>query len=157
MKRMILSTAAAVLLAGAGVSFALARDDNIVSGPATEQKAMHKIRLTVGAKTFSATLFDNPTARDFATLLPFEADMHDLFRQEKAGRTPRALSTSGPAQRYFSAGDIGYWSPSADVAIYYRKGDGLPSPGIIMVGKIDGDVSLMDAPGNVRVKFARVD
>ncbi|WP_197976522.1 cyclophilin-like fold protein [Sphingomonas sp. CFBP 13720] len=122
-----------------------------------QPEAIHKITLTIGKTTLSATLFENPTARDFATTLPFEADMRDLFWQEKAGRTARALSTSGPAQRDFEVGDIGYWSPSTDVAIYYRDGDKLPSPGIIMIGKVDGDISVLRISGKVRVRFARAD
>lgn len=157
MIRVILAVAIATFVAVAGLSLAAGRNDGKPSMPVVEQKAMQKIRLTIGQTTLSATLFDNPTARDFATTLPFEADMHDLFRQEKAGRTARALSTGGPAQRDFKAGDIGYWSPSADVAIYYRDGGNLPAPGIIMIGRIDGDVSSLKVPGNVRVRFARAD
>lgn len=157
MKRRILPIFAAASLAAVGMSLAVAQGGGGSLRSAVEQKAMHKITLTIGAKTLSATLFDNPTARDFVATLPFEADMHDLLRQEKAGRTARALSTAGASQYSFSAGDIGYWSPSADVAIYYQKGDALPSPGIIMIGRIDGDVSSLAAPGNVRVTFAHAD
>lgn len=151
------ATAAAVLVAIAGVSLVGARDNERPAHPAMEQKALQKVTVKVGDRTLRATLFDNPTARDFAATLPFEADMHDLLGQEKAGRTVRALSTGGAAQRSFTAGDIGYWSPSADLAIYYRDGDQLPSPGIIMIGKVEGDIAALKVPGNVRIRFARAD
>lgn len=153
--RIILPAAAAVLVAIASFSLVGARDGERPAHPAMEPKALQQITLTVGNRSLRATLFDNPTARDFAATLPFEADMHDLLGQEKAGPTARVLSTGGAAQRSFVAGDIGYWSPSADVALYYRGGDRLPSPGIIMIGKIEDDISALKAPGNVRIRFAR--
>ncbi len=147
---------AAVLPAFAGVSLAIADARRPTTPPTPiKQRPMQTITLRIGDRNLTATLYDNPTARDFAETLPFEANLHDLFRQEKAGRTARALSTAGPAQRTFTAGDIGYWSPSRDVALYYRAGDRLPAPGIIMIGRIEGDVALLDRPGDVRIRFSR--
>jgi len=49
-------------------------------------------------------------------------------------------------------GDIGYWSPGGDVAIYYRQdGQKIPDPGIIVLGKIDAGVEALDVPGSVKV------
>lgn len=45
-----------------------------------------------------------------------------------------------------------YWSPGPDVAIYYRHdGEAIPSPGIIVIAKIDSGVEALSVPGSVRV------
>ena len=57
-----------------------------------------------------ATLADNPTADDFATLLPVTLDMSDLHGLEKPGTLPRALNRSGAAVFTYEVGQIGYWA-----------------------------------------------
>ncbi|UIJ89427.1 hypothetical protein LZK77_31480 (plasmid) [Rhizobium leguminosarum] len=54
-------------------------------------------------------------------------------------------------QRDFSAGTLGLWS-SGDFVIYYRDGQ-VPQPGIVILGKVTGDVSIFDRPGSVTVKI----
>ena len=92
-----------------------------------------------------------PTSRDFIALLPLTLTMDDLFRREKYGPLPRALSKGEPKHSY-EIGDIGYWSPGPDVAIYYRNdGEQIPDPGIILIGKIDSGVEAFNVPGSVKV------
>jgi hypothetical protein len=57
----------------------------------------------------------------------------------------------------YLVGDIGYWSPGHDIAIYYRKdGEKIPSPGIIKVGHFDSGVAAFNVPGSVEVSIERV-
>jgi hypothetical protein len=42
-----------------------------------------RIRLTAGETVLTATLDDNATARDFASLLPLTLQMDDLLTREK--------------------------------------------------------------------------
>ena len=51
-----------------------------------------RIRLAVGEASATARLYDNDTARDFASLLPVTITVHDLGAREKAGALPRALT-----------------------------------------------------------------
>jgi len=54
----------------------------------------------------------------------------------------------------YEIGDIAFWSPGPDVAIYYRHGgDSIPDPGIIIIGKIDSGVEALNVDGSVRVTF----
>lgn len=111
-----------------------------------------KITIKVAGKELHATLVDNPTAREFASLLPVHLSMNDLFGREKAGALPRAISKSGPSSDVYKLGDIGYWSPSHDIAIYYRQdGERIPSPGIINIGHIDSGTEAFDVPGSVEI------
>ena len=116
-----------------------------------------KIKVKVAGKELQATLDDNATARDFAALLPIRVSMDDLFGREKAGSLPRAISTGGPSSNVYQIGDIGYWSPGHDIAIYYRQdGEKIPSPGIIKVGHFDSGVAAFNVPGSVEVSIERV-
>lgn len=96
-----------------------------------------------------AELAENKTAEALADMLPLTIEMSDHLRQEKTGNLPSSLPSS-PRQRDFFTGTIGLWS-SGDFVIYYRDGQ-VPSPGIVILGKITGDVSIFDRPGAVKVK-----
>jgi hypothetical protein len=79
-----------------------------------------EIRLKVGDKEITATLIDSETTRDFISLLPLTLTMNALFRREKFGHLPRAISEGGPRKKTYVVGEVIYWSPGPDVAIFYR-------------------------------------
>ena len=111
-----------------------------------------KINIKVAGKTLTATLTDNETATDFIALLPLNLSMDDLFGREKYANLPKALSQEGPRRHSYEVGDIAYWSPAHDVAIYYRQdNESIPSPGIIPIGKIDAGTEAFNVPGSVKV------
>ena len=113
-----------------------------------------KINMTISDKIVSATVLDNETARDFISLLPLNLAMNDLFGREKFAALPRAISEKGPRTNRYQLGDIAYWSPASDLAIYYRQdGDSIPSPGIIPIARIDADSDAFDLPGSVKVRI----
>ena len=117
-----------------------------------------KIRIKVDGKTITATLIDNATARDFISLLPLRLTMDDLFGREKCGHLPRAISNAGPRTDTYEIGEIAYWSPGPDVAIYYQQdAERIPSPGIIVLGKIDFGFEALNVPGSVTVTIERLD
>ena len=118
----------------------------------TKHTSVVKIKLTIDNKILTATLADNATARDFASLLPLTLTMNDLFRREKFGHLSRAISDKGKRTHTYQIGDLAYWSPSHDVAVYYRQdGEKIPEPGIIVIGKIDSGVAAFDVAGSVKV------
>ncbi len=124
----------------------------IVIATAAAQPNTMKIRLTLdNGKAITATLIDSETTRDFLSLLPLTLTMNDLFGREKFFHLPRAISEGGKRTRTYEVGDVIYWSPGPDVAVYYRHdGQSIPSPGIIAIGKIDSGVEALDVPGSVR-------
>jgi hypothetical protein len=70
---------------------------------------------------------------------------------------PRAISEGGHRTRNYRVGDVIYWSPGPDVAIIYRHdGPSIPSPGIIVMGKIDSVVEALGVPGSLDVTIERV-
>jgi hypothetical protein len=117
-----------------------------------------RIRLTVDGQTATATLLDNPSARDFAYLLPLTLDMHHLFGREKRGQPPRALRR-GEGLSTYRVGDLGYWAPSHDLAIFYADdGQRIPSPGIVIIGRINSGLDIIaDAAGSLQLAIESLD
>src|SRR5436853_4056129 len=113
------------------------------SGPnpqrtSSERSENMKINIRVGGKVLTANLSDNATARDFASVLPLKVSMNDLFGREKYGDLPKALSEKGPRKNKYEVGEIAYWSPAKQFAVYYHQdGETIPSPGIIPIVMID--------------------
>ncbi|RVJ63972.1 hypothetical protein CN166_01510 [Sinorhizobium medicae] len=122
-----------------------------VVGPVMPQE---RIRISSAWGEVTADLADNEAAKSLAQMLPLTIDMSDHFRQEKTGNLPSILPEL-PRQRDFSVGTLGLWS-SDHFVIYYRTGR-VPSPGIIVLGKVAGDVSIFDRPGSVTVTLEAVD
>lgn len=111
-----------------------------------------KINIKISGRTLTATLADNPTAQDFVSLLPLKVSMNDLFGREKYGDLPRAISEKGPRTHSYQVGDIVYWSPDHQLAVYYRQdNETIPSPGVIPVAKIEAGVEAFNVSGSVKV------
>ncbi len=101
----------------------------------------------------TAELVDNAATRSLVAMLPVTIDMRDHLRQEKTGNLPAPLPEIG-RQPDFQTGTVGLWS-SNHFVIYYREGR-VPQPGIILLGRVTGDVSIFDRPGPVTVRVERV-
>jgi hypothetical protein len=111
-----------------------------------------KIRIKVADKAIIATVANNETARDFVSVLPLSVSMSDLFGREKYGDLPKALSENGPSKNSYEVGDIAYWSPDRQFAVYYHQdGQKIPSPGIIPIARIDAGTEAFNVPGALKV------
>jgi hypothetical protein len=122
------------------------------------QANIMKLRLTLNGKAITATLIDSETTRDFISLLPLTLTMNDLFGREKFARLPRAISAGGKRTRTCEVGEVIYWSPGPDVAMFYRHdGQSIPSPGIIVLGKIDSGVEALNVPGSVQATIELIE
>jgi hypothetical protein len=116
-----------------------------------------KMRLRVNGKTITAKVIETPTTRDFISLLPLTLTMNDLSRREKFAHLPRAISSEGKHTRTYSVGDIAYWPPGPDIAIYYHHdGEIIPDPGLIIIGKLGSAVSALSVSGTVKVTMELV-
>ena len=114
--------------------------------------AQEKIVISSPWGKLTAQLVDNEATRALIELLPVTLDMTDHLRQEKTG----TLSSSLPqAERQldYNNGTLGLWG-STDFVIYYRKGS-VPQPGIVILGRVEGDASIFDRPGPVTVQIDR--
>lgn len=101
----------------------------------------------------TAELVDNAATRALVQGLPVTLQMRDHLRQEKTGSLPKALPEAA-RRRAFAAGTLGLWG-SNDFVVYYRGGQ-VPQPGIVVLGKVTGDVSIFDRPGAITVRIERL-
>ncbi|OPY03386.1 MAG: hypothetical protein A4E61_01129 [Syntrophorhabdus sp. PtaB.Bin184] len=124
--------------------------DKTSAEPTTPRKSTMKINLKLPDKTLTATLYDTPTARDFASLLPLTLTLEDYAKTEKISDLPRKLTREGaPAGADPSVGDIAYYAPWGNLALYYK--DFRYSDGLILLGTLDGGAETLSVPGSVRV------
>jgi hypothetical protein len=115
--------------------------------------AQERVRISSDWGEVTAELVDNAATRSLVGMLPVTIDMHDHLRQEKTGDLPAPLPEV-ERQRDFAVGTLGLWN-SDHFVIYYRRGR-VPSPGIIILGNVTGDVALFDRSGPVTVRVERI-
>lgn len=147
----VVATLGAIALVGATVA----------SGPAAGQatsdqraRAM-KIRINVEGATITGMLEDNATGRDFASLLPLTVTLEDYNSTEKITYLPKKLSTEGaPAGFDPSVGDITYYAPWGNLAIFYR--DFTYSSGLIKLGVIKSGGAALNRSGSMRATIELV-
>jgi len=115
--------------------------------------AQEKIEISSTWGKLTAELVDSDVTRASLGMLPLTLEMTDHLRQEKTGNLPASLPQA-ERQLGFTNGTLGLWG-STDFVIYYREGS-VPRPGIIILGRVDGDASIFDRPGPVTVQIDRV-
>jgi hypothetical protein len=97
-----------------------------------------------------ATLDNNATSRDFASLLPLRLTLTDYHATEKISDLPERLSTKGaPPGSKPGAGDVAYYAPWGNLAVFYRGVE--YSKGLIKLGTIDAGVEILERPGPLKV------
>ena len=112
------------------------------------------LRLTVNGCAVRARLIESPTTRDFVQLLPLTIPMSDLFNREKFGHLPYALSKTSKSTHRYAVGEIAYWPPGPDIAVFYRHdGESIPDPGVIVIGKVTSGIEALAVRGAATVVF----
>lgn len=107
------------------------------------------IQLTINEQVLFATLEDSAAARDLLSLLPMTLDLEDYAATEKIAQLPKKLSTAGaPAGTTPSVGDITYYAPWGNLAIFYK--DFSYSTGLIKLGQIKGDIQVLRSRGPLK-------
>lgn len=116
----------------------------------TKQASSIKINIKVGDQVVTATLIDSKTTQDFISLLPLTLTLEDYASAEKISNLPKKLSTeNAPPGSDPAVGDIAYYSPWGNLAIYYR--DFGYSNGLVILGKTEGGIEALSVPGSVEV------
>jgi len=137
-------------------------EGRVPSAPATSQDASAqrinamKISIKIRDEVVTAILMDNATSRDFVSLLPMDLTLEDYAGTEKISNLPRRLSTEGaPPGSDPSLGDIAYYAPWGNLAIFYK--DFRHSSGLIKLGKIDSGIVALKATGSAKVTIELID
>ena len=114
-----------------------------------------KIHLTVNGQTATATLYDNATARDFASLLPLTLTMEDYDTIERVSTLPRKLSMQGaPEGMTPIAGELTHYAPWGNLAIFIKQRS--YSRSLLPMGKVDERLSILSRSGPYTVRIERV-
>ena len=105
-----------------------------------------RIRIEFNGASMTARLYDNPSARDLASMLPLDLMIDDYSNNEKTSYLPRKLTEEGAGPFGNEApGDLAYYAPWGNLAFFY--GSYRYSTGLIRLGRIDGDIAPLLARG----------
>ncbi|MDH6221085.1 cyclophilin-like fold protein [Streptomyces pseudovenezuelae] len=121
--------------------------------PSDRNTAMD-IRVSLDGRPVDATLNDSPAARDFAGLLPLTLDLEDFHQTERIADLPRRLTISGaPEPAAPKAGDLTYYAPWGNLALFYRDGPSA-SADLLILGHIDADADRLAGADRITVEAA---
>ncbi|MBO0340374.1 MAG: cyclophilin-like fold protein [Bacteroidota bacterium] len=116
-----------------------------------------KLKISFGDTELTATLYDNPTSRDLTSMLPITTELEDYASNEKIFYPERKLTKDGAPGGYEpSKGDITYYAPWGDVAIFYK--DFSYSSGLIALGRIENNgIEKLRSVGSQLVTFELIE
>ena len=122
---------------------------------APSKESTMKIRLIVGNEVATATLYDNATARDFASLLPLSLTMTDYDTIERISDLPRRLSVQGaPEGMAPAAGELTHYAPWGNLAIFVEPRS--YSRSLLPLGKVDESLAVLSQPGPYKLRIERI-
>ena len=149
-RRLLLVTLLPVIVAGSAETHSPSTTTD------TQQARAMKIGMHVEGTSWTATLDDNAASRDFLALLPLMLTLEDYNSTEKISDLPKKLSTHGaPEGVQPVAGDIAYYAPWGNLAIFYS---GFRySPGLVRLGRLDAGVDALRRMGTLRVTIRRIE
>lgn len=102
-----------------------------------------RVSLSIGVEKIIVRMHDNPTSRDFLSMLPLKLKFSDYAGTEKISYLPRNLSTeSAPNGFDPSKGDFTLYAPWGNLAVFYK--DFSYSPGLISLGVIESGIEKME-------------
>jgi hypothetical protein len=119
---------------------------------ASQEPTDMRVSLTLNGMTVTATLYDNPSARDFYSMLPLDLTIKDFSTNEKIVYLPRKLTEErrGPFGNE-QPGDLCYYIPWGNLALYY--GNYTYGSSLIRLGRFDSfEPMLMRGEFPVRIE-----
>ena len=113
-----------------------------------------RIGMTFDGRTMTATLYDNPSARDFFSMLPLDLQIEDYAHNEKIAYLPRKLTEEGSGpfgheQPY----DLCYFMPWGNLAMFYAD---YRHPGLIRLGRFDEGGQALHSRGAFPLHIERI-
>lgn len=115
-----------------------------------------KVRLVFNGQITSAALHDNPSARDFHSMLPLDLTIDNYADNEKIAYLPRKLTEvgSGPFGNE-QPGDLCYYAPWGNLALFYAGYRW--SRGLIRLGRLESGFEPLLVRGRFPLRIERVD
>jgi hypothetical protein len=128
------------VLAGAAASLAVHSVARAQTTASSDGKGTAtRLRFVFADQDFTATLEDNPSARDLVSMLPLDLKISDYATNEKIAYLPRKLTEEGSGRFGNEAvGDFCYYAPWGNLAMFH--GPYRWSRGLIRLGRLDQGV-----------------
>ena len=146
---------AAVLSGGTVLRAEPVPDARLSSSPSGKPPVTESIRIRLAGETVAVTLEAGEAARAFRALLPLTLTLKDHNGTEKIGDLPRRLSVQGePSGADPEPGDIAYYAPWGNLAIYYE--DFEYSRGLVRLGRLSRIPDAFRQAGPVKVTIEAV-
>lgn len=116
-----------------------------------------KLKITIGNNELTATFENNETTKGFIYLLPLTVNLNDYAGTEKVFDLSGRLQTTGaPAGIDPEIGDITYYSPWGNIAIFYH--DFGYSKGLVKIAHIDSGIETLQVSGSINnVRFELIE
>ena len=112
----------------------------------------NRLIVKIGAKTFDATLLDNPTATAFKALLPLTINMKELNGNEKYADLSKKLVTHASNPAAIETGDIMLYGSNTIVVFYKSFSTSYSYTKLGYINNITGFAEAVGS-GNVTVTF----
>lgn len=111
-----------------------------------------KIRVAFADQTLTVSLADNPSAREFAAMLPLELTISDFDGTEKIVHLPRKLGhlERGPVPDA-AVGDLCYYVPWGNLAFFHGPYESTRD--LVRLGRLDGNVDVLRKRGEFPVRL----
>lgn len=124
------------------------------SDPNSQERTEVKIRLSFDGHEMTATLYDNPSARDFTSMLPLDLEIDDFGSNEKIAYLPRKLTVEGHGpfsnERPY---DLCYYMPWGNLAMFYADYN---HPGLIRLGRFEEGYEALHVRGKFPLRIERI-
>lgn len=119
--------------------------------PSARSNTTMQIRIDIeGQKPVMANLDNSPATLDLIKQLPLTLELTDYAGTEKIAYLPHRLSTQHATKAYAGkAGDITYYAPWGNLAIFYRDSDAGLANGLIYLGKLASIPAVFSKPQKV--------
>lgn len=124
------------------------------TGPASQEPTGMKISITLGSQIMTATLSDNPSAREFYAMLPLDLMASDFGGNEKIATLPRKLShlARGPFPDA-APGDLCYYVPWGNLALFHSGYESISD--LVRLGRFDSDIQPLRIRGELPLRVER--
>ncbi len=105
-----------------------------------------RVRFTVGDAEIIVRIADNPTSRDFVSMLPLTLEFEDFADMEKISYLPRELTTEGSTGSAPANGDLIYFVPWGNPGFFYNseRRDEAYDDRVIPIGTIETGYELLN-------------
>lgn len=119
--------------------------------PNNQEPTKMRVRMSFDGRTMTAMLYDNPSARDFLSMLPLDLTISDFGGNEKIAHLPRKLTEDGSGRfGNEQAYDLCYYMPWGNLAMFH---DDYKFPGLIRLGRFDEGHEALHVPGEFPLRI----